>query len=268
METRAWVRRAEAADSIRESGLADRAGTDLDEAVGDADLVVLAMPVEVMGATLERCPVFRGTNPVVVTDVGSVKGSVVETLPPLAAARGASFLGSHPMAGSEKTGIDYATDNLFEGAPVILTPGQTGEESVIGDLTRFWTGLGARVSIMPAAEHDRLVAGISHLPHLVASALVNSVLGERPEAANYAGGGFRDTTRVASGAADMWSGILEENRDAVIDELDRYLVELTKWRDALGALDRETLRAFLSRASGLRFDSRIDRARDEDPPIP
>jgi len=161
------------------------------------------------------------------------------------------------MAGSEKSGMEYAEAELFRGAPVILTPENSDEKTMeqVYALSGFWESLGSRVSQMSPLEHDELVASISHLPHVVAAVLVNTILGARGNAGEYAGGGFRDTTRIACGHAGMWTGILMENKDAVLDQLNAFSSELEKWKEAIGKLDTDELRSFLTRASSLREDS-------------
>lgn len=249
----AWARRPESVEELRaEPGLVDLATGDIEEAVEGADGVVLAMPVEHMAAAVGR--IGRFSPGTLVTDVGSVKGSVVREMGPLVAERGGRFLGSHPMAGSEKKGLRHAEAGLFEGAAVILTP-EGAEAREGGDterLTRFWEGLGGRVTILDPDRHDALVAGISHLPHLAAAALVRAVLGREPASAGLSGGGFRDTTRVASGPEEMWSGILVDNSEAVSEQLGVYLEELQTWKEALDSLDRDRLRDLLCDARRLR----------------
>lgn len=238
---------------LHEEGSADLATTDVAEAVTGVDLVVLAMPVEAMAEIVERFPVFPAENSVLVTDVGSVKAAVVESVAGKVSEHHAVFVGSHPMAGSEKTGLRHAAADLFEGAPVILTPSDGGEQAdAARDLAAFWETLGARTSVMSPGEHDRVVAAVSHLPHLAAAAIVNAALSGRGEAAGMAGGGFRDTTRVAAGSPDLWTGILEANRGPVLAELARLQAELEKCRTSLEELDTGGLRRFLSRAAELR----------------
>lgn len=250
----AWARRPESVEELRSyPGLVDDASTDLNEAVAGAELVVLAMPTCHMGAVvsgIERFDPVDGQT-VIVTDVGSVKGPVVREVGPLVLARGGRFLGSHPMAGSEKKGLRHAEPDLFEGAAVILTPEEPGDPGE-QQLTRFWCGLGGVVTSLPASRHDELVAGISHLPHLAAAALVRSVLSWEPGAAALSGGGFRDTTRVAGGPEEMWADILTDNREAVMLRLAALVEELEIWRSALESFDREALRDLLGEARRLR----------------
>lgn len=253
-----WARRPETVAALQsQPGIVDLATTDLGAAVAGMECLVLAMPTGSMAAVVEMLPELprlESGDPVLVTDVGSVKQPVLNSVSPLVAARGGEFIGSHPMAGSEKKGLDYADAALFENASVILTP--VSPEQVMARpwwrLAQLWGDVGARVSVLSAARHDEIVAAISHLPHLLAAALVNSALGHDPEAAGYCGGGFRDTTRISGGPPEMWSHILADNRDAVLVQLDRLEAELSQWRAHLTALDRDSLQDSLNRACQLR----------------
>lgn len=244
----AWARRPEAVAELLDSGSADSASVSLPEAVAGSDAIILAMPIEHMAAAIRQIDSLDGVR---VTDVGSVKGSVVREIGALVSERGGVFLGSHPMAGSEKKGLGHADPDLFEGAAVILTPEGTGDPAVAPWKT-FWERLGGVVSVMDPDRHDAIVAGISHLPHLLAAALVRSVLGSEPGSVGLSGGGFRDTTRVAGGPEDMWAEILADNAAAVSHQLQKFLDELHTWKRALDGLDRERLRGFLSEARRLR----------------
>ncbi len=254
VEIRAWARRPEIVERLRdEEGLGSGATNSLREAIAGADCIVLAMPTGAMAAVVGQFDGFPADSDVLVTDVGSVKSSVEADVGNLVRSLGARFIGSHPMAGSEKAGLVHADEHLFEDAPVILTPQGDDEDSrALGQLSDFWIALGARVSTMSPAEHDTLVASISHLPHLVAAALVKMVMGSNEQAGKFCGGGFRDTTRVSAGLEEMWSGILVDNQEAVSDQLGAFIAELGKWKEVIDSLDRDQLRRFLSQARTLR----------------
>ena len=250
-EIRVWARRQEVVDQLLAGpDRIDLASTHLAEISEKADLVVLAMPTGAMAACIEQVESFRAGA--LVTDVGSVKAPVVEEIEPLVRERGGFFVGGHPMAGSDRMGMEHADADLYEKAAVILTPSNSAREEDVIRLSRFWESVGAKVSRMGAEEHDRTVAGISHLPHLLAAALVRSVMSKDPRIAEYSGGGFRDTTRVAAGPPEMWSHILADNSAAVSEALDDTVKELESWKAALDALDREALQSFLSEARALR----------------
>lgn len=251
----AWARRPEAvAELLAAPGLVESASTDVNEAIAGADCLILAMPTGNMAEVVAQMAPFPAGSQVLVTDVGSVKAPVVREIGPLVAERGGVFIGSHPMAGSEKKGLAFADASLFEKAAVILTPGDGigWDDPSLGQLTCFWEDLGGIVTLLDPARHDELVGAISHLPHLVAAALARSVLSRVPEAAPLSGGGFRDTTRVAGGPEGMWAGILADNHLAVSEQLGELIRELEMWKEALDTLDRDRLLSFLSEARSLR----------------
>lgn len=251
----AWARRPEAvAELLAAPGLVESASTDVNEAIAGADCLILAMPTGNMAEVVAQMAPFPAGSQVLVTDVGSVKAPVVREIGPLVAERGGIFIGSHPMAGSEKKGLAFADASLFEKAAVILTPGDGigWDDPSLGQLTCFWEDLGGIVTLLDPARHDELVGAISHLPHLVAAALARSVLSRVPEAAPLSGGGFRDTTRVAGGPEGMWAGIFADNHLAVSEQLGELIRELEMWKEALDTLDRDRLLSFLSEARSLR----------------
>ena len=249
-----WARREEAVKELREKGIADTCSTDLGEITDGADLVILATPVGAMASCMRGIlENDKLAEDAVITDVGSVKGSVVEEMDALLTEREAiSFVGSHPMAGSEQTGAAHARSDLFVDAACIVTAGETSHGDSPERVAEFWKSLGCRILKMEAHAHDRAVAKISHLPHLVASALVNSALGEDASIGQLVAGGFRDSTRIAAGSPSMWTEIALENRDALREPLERMAGEI---RDLLAFLDgmkHEELRQFLERAKKLR----------------
>jgi prephenate dehydrogenase len=189
----------------------------------------------------------------IVTDVGSVKASVVEELSPIFAKRG-RFVGSHPMAGTEHTGLQAAKVDLFQGTTCMVTPDAKTDPAAVATVSEFWNSVGCRVVSLPAQEHDECVALISHLPHVVAGALVRAVAERNPHAFQVVGPGFRDTTRVSSGPPGMWVGILRENATAVITALDALVTELAEMRRILSdpTTGDETLRNFLAGAKQTR----------------
>jgi prephenate dehydrogenase len=197
-----------------DAGVLDRATTDVGAGVAEADFVLLAATVaaneDLLGA------VWKATAPgTIVTDVGSTKRGIVRVAEALARSRPLTFVGSHPMAGSERSGWAAARADLFTGATVIVTPGERTEASAVKRVGGFWEALGARVSALDAETHDHTVAAISHLPHLVAVALVEAVAATSPGAFAFAGRGFKDTTRIAAGDPRMWQEIFVANGDVL-----------------------------------------------------
>ncbi len=261
-QVRAWARRAETIAELQAGGCVDSASEDLNEAVDGADLIVLATPVGVMPELAQQvadCAGFDAAT--VVTDVGSVKRCVVEKLEPVfdGAGRGC-FVGSHPMAGSEKTGVAASRADLFEGATCLLTPSETTDRGALQRVDEFWQALGMKTLQFDAGEHDRSVARISHLPHLNAAALVMAALDEDATLAALAGPGFRDSTRIAGGPPQMWAEILLENREAVAEELRRLQAQLGETLAFLDKVNEEDLRRYLAEAKRRRdlFSAAID----------
>lgn len=234
-----YVRRPGAVEECRRLGAVDEATTDLDGAVEGADLVVLCTPLAQMPG-LAAAMAGRLKSGVVVTDVGSVKTPVVRQLEPVLHRVGAYFVGSHPMAGNERSGVGAAHPRLFDGAVSVVTPTARTDPSALGQVRHLWTGLGCRVLEMPPDQHDRLVSRSSHLPHVVAAALAALVLAPGRSGAQKAlcATGFRDTTRVASGSPEMWRDIAVANRQ----HLDRALVDLIR--------QLQRVRRWLHRADG------------------
>ncbi len=227
-----WARRQESVKEALEGGFCDMASVELGAVVRGADVVVLCTPVDSMGELGREMVPLVGRH-TLVTDVGSVKGAVHAALDPCFAGR-ARFVGSHPMAGSEQTGMRAAKAGLFEGAACIVTPGVGCEEATVAEAGAFWELLGCRVHRMGAQEHDRAVAWISHFPHLLAAVLVRTVSENDPGALELCGPGFRDTTRVAGGAPGMWAGILGANREAVRESAEAMVEKLREIIKLLG----------------------------------
>ncbi len=251
-DVRVWARRAEAADEVCKMNLASLATTSVADAVTGATLVILATPIGVMtdlAAQIARCDVAAGC---IVTDVGSVKVPVVSALEPLFAGTRAEFIGSHPMAGSEKTGIASARGDLFQGAACFVTPTEKTSGLVVQQTMAFWKQLGCRIIRRSPEEHDRLVARISHLPHLLAVLTTLAALEKDPTALEGSANGFRDTTRVAAGDPDLWTGILLGNRDEVVNALRDASDRMRDVLEMLEGMDEEALRLFLARAKTLR----------------
>lgn len=246
-----WARRAEAIAEIEKAGCADAATDDLAAAVKGADLLVLCVPVGAMAALAGKIApvVSRGCT---VTDVGSVKGPVLADLRPIFSGR-ANFVGSHPMAGSEFTGLAAARANLFDGATCIVTPEADTDAAALAAVCDFWKGIGCRVVELPASEHDECVALVSHLPHLLAAALVNAVASKNEHAFRVVGPGFRDTTRVAAGPPELWRGILRENSAAVLPAIDALIAKLAEFRQTLAlAGDGKEIHDLLAAARATR----------------
>jgi len=248
-----FVRRADAAARVLAAGAADDATTDLAAAVRGADLVVLCTPVADIGP-LARALAPQLTPGAVVTDVGSVKATVIAAAEGPVQAAGARFVGSHPMAGGEKTGVRAARAELFEGAVCLVTPTPATDPAAAEAVRKLWRGVGARVVDLDADTHDALVARTSHLPHALAFALARYVLDPAapPLQRTLCATGFRDTTRIAAGSPPMWRDILLGNRAHVLAALDGLGAQLAALRAAVAADDAAAVEAFLTEASTLR----------------
>jgi prephenate dehydrogenase len=218
--------------------------TDLAAGVRDADLVVLAATVLANEQLLADA--WRAVAPsAVITDVGSTKRGIVAVAERLPGAR--VFVGSHPMAGSEKSGYGVARADLFQGATVIVTPTDASEPGAVKSVTAFWESLGARVSALDPDTHDRVMAAISHLPHVAAWALVDAVVRFEPAALTFAARGFKDTTRIAAADPAMWTEILLGNRDALVASLAAFRGALDELERVIAAGDRRGIEALLAR---------------------
>lgn len=240
-----------------EEGLARKAiheaAPDLATAVDGADLVILAAPVErIPRIVKESLPYLK--KGAILTDVASTKRYLAETIPPLLPA-GVYYVGGHPMAGTERSGISAADPFLFENAVYLLTPGESTPQPVI-DILLYMVGKigGIPLSLTPL-DHDIMVAAISHLPHLAAAALVNAaarVDEQHAKTLSLAAGGFRDSTRIALGSPCLWREIFASNRRPLLTVLDLYLEELNAFRHELRLSADEKVEARLERAAAVR----------------
>jgi prephenate dehydrogenase len=229
-----------ALDQALERGILDVAAPSLTAAVREADVVVFCTPVDTIAAyVLAAAPACRPGA--LLTDVGSTKAAVVRDVQGRLPA-GVAFVGSHPLAGSEKHGPCFARADLFDDRLVVITPGDPTDDSALSRVAAFWHSLGAFVRVMDPAEHDRALALTSHLPHLVAAALAGVL---PPEWADLTATGFRDTTRIAGGDPALWTAIFLSNRQALLAALDRLEDRLRQFSRALDASDIAELAVLL-----------------------
>ena len=227
------------------AGIVDSVSTPAEAVVG-ADFVVLGTPVGNMAAVLSD--VRDGFEPgALVTDVGSVKGAVLDALPGLIP-DGVEFVGSHPMAGSHLRGPDHARADLLEGATCVVTPRPGQDERSVDRIAAFWAAVGARVERRTAETHDEDVAWVSHLPHLVAFAFADALKHAPDQVGTLAGGGFRDFTRIAQSDAEMWGEILRLNGKALSGPLEQFSASLAKLARALEEGDAASLERTLTQA--------------------
>ena len=217
------VRRENAIEGVLTHHAAHHCTTDLQEGLHDADLVILAIPVEKICDFAPKIAPFLKSG-AIVTDMGSTKEKIVNSMDAILDDN-AHFVGAHPMCGSEMTSIDHAFDTLYNDALCIVTPDKNTNFNASSKVELFWKSVGCRVTIMSPSEHDKLVAAVSHIPHLVASGLVNTAAQTRSEhssSLDLASSGFIDTTRIASGSPEMWQDICTSNKKYIIDVLKHF----------------------------------------------
>ncbi len=252
-EVAGYVRRAVSVSDCEKFAVADYATTDLLAAVSKADLVILCTPLAQMRSLVKQLlpGLKRGA---IVTDVGSVKASVVREVETLIQKTGAHFIASHPMAGGEKIGMSAARAELFENAVCVVTPTRNSNSGALKKVEQFWKALGGRVLRLTPEIHDQLVSRSSHLPHISAAVLTNLVLNPSApkEQAKLCANGFRDTTRIASGSPEMWRDIAVANRTNLIRAIDLFVNDLRKVQAALKNSDADALTHFFQQAKQRR----------------
>ncbi|MBL4666850.1 MAG: prephenate/arogenate dehydrogenase family protein [Sneathiella sp.] len=237
-----------------ELGIVDHAYEHVTDAVKDADLVILCTPVGTYGALIEEmAPAL--TKGALVTDVGSVKQTVVETIEPHIP-DGVDFVAGHPVAGTEKSGPAAGFAELFAGRWCILTPSEKSSEAAVEKLSAFWTAIGSNVEKMDPKHHDLVLAITSHVPHLIAYNIVGTAddLEEvtQSEVIKYSAGGFRDFTRIAASDPTMWRDVFLHNKDAVLEMLGRFSEDLTALQRAIRWGDGDALFQMFSRTRAIR----------------
>jgi prephenate dehydrogenase len=247
-----------------ELGVVDRIETSLATAVRDADMVVLATPVGSMPEILAAIAPYLSAT-AVVTDVGSVKGSVVAAARAALGARLANFVPGHPIAGTERSGVEAALTSLFAGRRVVLTPLPENRPETVARVRAMWQAAGADVVDMAIEQHDEVLAATSHLPHLLAYALVDllSRMNDSREVFAYAAGGFRDFTRIASSDPHMWRDICLANRAAIVQVLKQYRAGIDSLTGAIVAGDAASLEKLFARAKSAR-DAFVENDRNDE----
>ncbi|MCF6219349.1 MAG: prephenate dehydrogenase/arogenate dehydrogenase family protein [Gammaproteobacteria bacterium] len=234
-------------------GVIDRYSLDPAEAVVGADVVLLAVPLSAMRSVMSAiAPSISETT--ILTDVGSAKASVVNDAMAVFGKIPDNFLPAHPIAGTEKSGVEASFPALFQNHKVILTPLKNSSKAALSRVTAMWQCAGAEVVEMSVEHHDRVLAATSHLPHILAYALVGSLarMDETDEIFQYAAGGFRDFTRIASSDAQMWHDICLANRKEVLNVLERFRDDLDALTVAFEANDGAAVLDCFSRAKRAR----------------
>jgi len=260
-----YVRRAASVVECEGLGAVSLATLDLQRAAEGAELIVLCTPIAQMRGLVEQ--MLPALKPgAIVTDVGSVKSSVVRDLESLVGKAGAHFVGSHPMAGAEKMGVAAARADLFDGAVCVVTPTRKSNPAAVRKVEQLWKSVGARLLRLTPKAHDDLVSRSSHLPHVVAAQLANLILS--PEHSREQGmlcaNGFRDTTRIASSSPEMWRDIALANRKNLLGAVDGFVAALRQFRRDLKRGDAQAVASFFEQARERR-DQWARRARSGSP---
>lgn len=241
-------RRQSSLDKALEYDAVDEVTLDMAVGVREAELVIVCTPIGTIAAMFEQ---MAGHLPkgCLVTDVGSTKAGIVQ-LAHRILPKHVRFVGSHPIAGSEKTSVEFARADLFQNAACLLTPTRRTDEGARQDVEAFWQALGAHTHVLTPRRHDHVMAQVSHLPHAMAAALVR--LAGHGNAIQFAGQGFGDTTRIASGSPELWRDIFKSNREATLQSLERLTRELERFRQLVTRGDGDGLAAWLEQAKTQR----------------
>jgi prephenate dehydrogenase len=245
-------RRQQSLDVARKIGAIDHGVTNLANGVSQAQLVIVATPVDTIAERVVQasaaCPAGA-----LITDAGSTKASIVASVDAGLASRrsGPRFVGSHPLAGDHRTGPEHARADLFDGRVVVITPTEHTRPAAVTEVSGFWQSLGANVRTMKPGDHDAALAITSHLPHIVAVALAAAT---PTELLPLTASGWRDTTRVAGGDSELWQAIFTANREPVLEAIDQMDQALGSLRESLEQGDNESLRSILETAAKRKRD--------------
>ncbi len=263
-----YSRNPESLKQALELGCIDQAEPDLITAVKDADMIVLCVPVLTIENILKTIrPALKASA--IITDVASVKNYVVKIAEKIFGTMPENFVPAHPIAGSEKSGVQATQANLYQHHKVILTPLAHTNAHAMKQVTAMWQSVGAQVTQMEVAHHDEVLAATSHLPHLIAFSLVDTLAGEadRQEIFDYAAGGFRDFTRIAASDPIMWRDVFLTNKVAALQVLDHFLTDLNQLRSAIEQEQGEELLTTFTRAKVARdqFSRVLEQRKNQNP---
>ncbi len=253
VEVVGYGRNADALQKALKLGVIDRAETDIAVAVRGADVIVLGVPVGAMETVLGELQPYLEPQ-TILTDVGSTKGSVVEAATKVFGKLPPRFVPGHPIAGTEMSGVEASFAELFQKRRVILTPDAGTDKEALETVRGMWQRAGAEVIDMSVEHHDEVLAATSHLPHMLAFTLVDTLAGleDHDDIFRFAAGGFRDFTRIASSNPQMWHDICLNNRDALLKIVQRFTSELTTLATAIEKSDSEAILATFQRAKSAR----------------
>ena len=240
-------------ESLVISGALDCSSTEIDVNINKASLIIIATPVEQTKFILKKIEPFLEAN-TIITDVGSTKSIVMNEAKLALKNKFSQFIGSHPIAGSEKHGASAAKENLFQGKNIVLTPNNKNSLEQITKLTKFWESLGGVVTNMEADDHDQIFSTVSHLPHLLAFGLVSLINNKKNKGIllNFAASGFRDFSRIAASSPEVWRDISIQNQQSIIGDLQLFQKEIAKLINFLENKDQKGLEDYLKLASSTR----------------
>ena len=238
-------------EEAQKSNIIDAFSTNIKEAIDEANIIVIATPVGTFKDILGQIEPLISSN-VIITDVGSTKSDIVNIVNDVLRDKSSCFIPAHPIAGKERSGFEVSDSKLYDGKKVIITPQETNSPESIDEIDQMWKNVGADVDFMSAESHDNLLGMTSHLPHMLAFSLVNYLVDQNPNASIYAGGGFKDFSRIASGDAIMWRDICIQNKDQIISHLKGYQRALDDLLEAINDEDSEKLGQLFTTAKKTR----------------
>ena len=238
-------------EEAQKSNIIDAFSTNIKEAIDEANIVVIATPVGTFKDILDQIEPLISSN-VIITDVGSTKSDIVNIVNDVLRDKSSYFIPAHPIAGKERSGFEVSDSKLYDGKKVIITPQETNSPESIDVIDQMWKNVGADVDFMSAESHDNLLGMTSHLPHMLAFSLVNYLVDQNPNASIYAGGGFKDFSRIASGDAVMWRDICLQNKNQIMNHLKGYQSTLDGLLEAINDEDSEKLGQLFTTAKKTR----------------
>ena len=238
-------------EEAQKSNVIDAFSTNIKEAIDEANIIVIATPVGTFKDILHQIEPLISSN-VIITDVGSTKSDIVNIVNDVLRDKSSYFIPAHPIAGKERSGFEVSDSKLYDGKKVIITPQETNSPESIDVIDQMWKNVGADVDFMSAESHDNLLGMTSHLPHMLAFSLVNYLVDQNPNASIYAGGGFKDFSRIASGDAVMWRDICLQNKNQIMNHLKGYQSTLDDLLEAINDEDSEKLGQLFTTAKKTR----------------
>ena len=240
-------------EGLVKDGVLDSSSTNIDIDIKEASLIIIAAPVAQTKFILKKIEPFLQPD-TLITDVGSTKSNIMNEAKLALRDKFSQFIGSHPIAGSEKHGTSAAKKNLFQDKNIVLTPNNKNTLEQITKLTKFWESLGGVVTNMEANNHDQIFSTVSHLPHLLAFGLVNLINNKKNKNTllNFAASGFRDFSRIAASSPEVWRDISIQNQESIIEDLQLFQKEIVKLKNFLEKKDQKGLEDYLKLASSTR----------------